>query len=931
MFRKIQNPLSRPGGAPLGTLFLLVAIVGSSLIGDISTRSASFHFDVPLAIAGGKLPDPDSALCVSDADTTAPLTGTAKNPDTLKVYLVYVGFVDSTEISGPDSCGYFTMADDLPSWFRRFETDLEDYIAWQSYGKDYVDAVTVQRPADSLKAWNLGHTVCYWRRAKPCNSPADTIICPVDAQETSEGCVNRLVVDMIADSLGADYFSDADRLCFIHLGCSFACSTYAGYGDRIGYTCEDCAYSGPGTIQRPITGDTGGDEISTKWLFAHEFGHSIGLGHTPRTSNNPQATNVVYMGRYDAMQNGAPTPIRSSIWGHWFPPYHVWQLTSMTHPDPGVDWFSDTHFDVVNQNSLDVRVYDVRDVDDHNIVRVDIPNSSYYCEFWLVHHQESGSDSLFGDLLAVWHMRYPQYNIPSTRDFDLEVATGKYTECGGSTPDAVAGKDDLECAYVDPRYMGSDLDLFAAGDSLDSNTNPSTQDYENTAYPGSQNVVTGIKISDIRLDYPSPFSGSPSPYEDSNPPKDYWVDITYQKGDTSPFLYLWNGRYFVRSVNVLAGYGYTGEPQGDHESGDDYLILRGPLVHEGGRYVFKIREDGRATDYIDQIQLRVVDHDKDVSIIATHAGAVVGYTSSAPPDEVGGSPGSIPVSLGEHGNPEHFAPGTVVTLAWSGLLPAVGEGGLILTTVGQERSNMPSGGGIAVEVADGQGGWRTVGRVRPRSALTEVYFSDEELGRTGSECVIRLTWLDYHALDQAGFVTLAPPNAWSTVIATPDSAEIAYQGDVVTQLASRDGEFAVLQPENKLTIAIPYTPPAVQRSRTVVVGTYGYYVTPAERLQQEPTSRETLFSYVDHNSPNPFNPLTHIRFGLATGSEVSVKVYGVSGRVVRVLHDGPLSRGDHDFVWNGTDDDGHPIASGVYFYELHAGSEIRTGKMLAVK
>jgi hypothetical protein len=32
-----------------------------------------------------------------------------------------------------------------------------------------------------------------------------------------------------------------------------------------------------------------------------------------------------------------------------------------------------------------------------------------------------------------------------------------------------------------------------------------------------------------------------------------------------------------------------------------------------------------------------------------------------------------------------------------------------------------------------------------------------------------------------------------------------------------------------------------------------------------------------------------------------------------------------------TDDDGHPIASGVYFYELHAGSEIRTGKMLAVK
>jgi hypothetical protein len=116
-----------------------------------------------------------------------------------------------------------------------------------------------------------------------------------------------------------------------------------------------------------------------------------------------------------------------------------------------------------------------------------------------------------------------------------------------------------------------------------------------------------------------------------------------------------------------------------------------------------------------------------------------------------------------------------------------------------------------------------------------------------------------------------------------------------------------------------------------VIGTHGYYVTPEERLQQRPESQATLFSYANYNCPNPFNPRTHIRFGLSSGSEVSVKVYEVSGQAVRVLHDGPLSRGDHDFVWDGTDHDGQPVASGVYFYELRAGTEVRTGKMLAVK
>ena len=83
--------------------------------------------------------------------------------------------------------------------------------------------------------------------------------------------------------------------------------------------------------------------------------------------------------------------------------------------------------------------------------------------------------------------------------------------------------------------------------------------------------------------------------------------------------------------------------------------------------------------------------------------------------------------------------------------------------------------------------------------------------------------------------------------------------------------------------------------------------------------------------PNPFNPATTIALNLPRAGEVSLKIYDVRGQLVRTLVDERLAAGHHEIVWNGTDDRGATVASGVYFSEVKAGDEVRVHKLALIK
>lgn len=83
--------------------------------------------------------------------------------------------------------------------------------------------------------------------------------------------------------------------------------------------------------------------------------------------------------------------------------------------------------------------------------------------------------------------------------------------------------------------------------------------------------------------------------------------------------------------------------------------------------------------------------------------------------------------------------------------------------------------------------------------------------------------------------------------------------------------------------------------------------------------------------PNPFNPSTTITFSLGKSTQARLAVYSAEGALVKTLMCGNLGRGAHSINWNGTSDSGAPIASGVYFYQITAGNETSTKKILLLR
>lgn len=104
---------------------------------------------------------------------------------------------------------------------------------------------------------------------------------------------------------------------------------------------------------------------------------------------------------------------------------------------------------------------------------------------------------------------------------------------------------------------------------------------------------------------------------------------------------------------------------------------------------------------------------------------------------------------------------------------------------------------------------------------------------------------------------------------------------------------------------------------------------PTTGVEAEELPREYA---LEGNYPNPFNPTTRIRYALPAPGVVSLRVFDASGRLVRVLLDrAPRDAGYHAAAWDGTDDAGRRLASGVYFYRLSLNDETWTKRMVLLK
>ena len=83
--------------------------------------------------------------------------------------------------------------------------------------------------------------------------------------------------------------------------------------------------------------------------------------------------------------------------------------------------------------------------------------------------------------------------------------------------------------------------------------------------------------------------------------------------------------------------------------------------------------------------------------------------------------------------------------------------------------------------------------------------------------------------------------------------------------------------------------------------------------------------------PNPFNPSTRIDLSIVSEGQVTVRIYSVTGRLVRTLVDEYRGAGDFHVYWDGTDEKGNRAASAAYFCQLQSNGQMDTRKVLLLK
>jgi len=88
---------------------------------------------------------------------------------------------------------------------------------------------------------------------------------------------------------------------------------------------------------------------------------------------------------------------------------------------------------------------------------------------------------------------------------------------------------------------------------------------------------------------------------------------------------------------------------------------------------------------------------------------------------------------------------------------------------------------------------------------------------------------------------------------------------------------------------------------------------------------------LSQNYPNPFNPVTNISYEVKADADVTLEVYNIKGQKVRTLVDDFVVEGVYNTEWNGTDDNGSAVSSGIYFYKMKSGKFSAARKMILLK
>jgi C1A family cysteine protease len=163
-------------------------------------------------------------------------------------------------------------------------------------------------------------------------------------------------------------------------------------------------------------------------------------------------------------------------------------------------------------------------------------------------------------------------------------------------------------------------------------------------------------------------------------------------------------------------------------------------------------------------------------------------------------------------------------------------------------------------------------------------------------------------------------------LSTPAVGDLDNDGDLEIAVGGPRGIHVWNYPAAS-TVAQPWP---MHRGNARRTGYVGDVTTAAPQRDDLPLVVPECYA-LSQNYPNPFNPETAIRYSLTQAGTVRLAVYNVLGQEVITLVSRQQPAGEHEVIWNGTDLNGRPVSSGLYFYRLEIGDFAQTKKMVLLR
>ena len=403
-------------------------------------------------------------------------------------------------------------------------------------------------------------------------------------------------------------------------------------------------------------------------------------------------------------------------------------------------------------------------------------------------------------------------------------------------------------------------------------------------------------------------------------------EFTVVRDGEFPYLYTRYGGGFVRDNNVLV----TGEKTKMRE---DCYVIRKPLERRNGRYTIRLVETNEGRAWVDRVRLFKVDLKNGVNFGVTNDGQVMAYREVEVPVYCVDN-NRIGYTELVNNRDDRCYVGKDIGWVIAKFEDRKWDAKAVLV-----EGCSPDMGKLYVQVK-GNKGWIDLGTVYLRKEMTGTLV-DISGSEFDNDIKVRLLYEGNVRIDRIAVVKLVS-GVW--VVECPLRRAMSSNREVTELLVKRDtkcveigpGEWIELQFGEPVTDVIAINKGKelqIECEQGFVFVATGYCMREeaGEEVFVEKNFGSTLLRFMFECYPNPFGDEVGIRYVIPERARVCVRVYDISGRLVKTLVNQDVNPGYYTIEWEGDDIRGRKVPSGVYFVKIRAGRFADTKKIIRVR